>query len=276
MAGEMFGITREKATKVFGEQHDTYPSDKDAEEGLAKLTGATERIIENQNKRRLAGRTISGELYPRMCCLIAMSEAFGLKIDESLISQPVSALLEEHREKVEEELENNLREREQAQAEDRAELGRKEEALAEETERSRAEMRQRESALQEDRDDLERRESQFAEEKRQFRAREAEVKAIDADVKRRQERISKWTILRNEFSAGGLLEPKPGKSLALAQAEVEERYQNERCSQDNGYAHYEHRDRAKRIRTAIEKEEWTFNIVTAPLRAVIHRIVELA
>ena len=248
MVREIFGVTGQQSTEVFGRLYDAYSNDKEAEERLAEMLDTTARIVENQNKRRLEGKHLSGELLPIMCCRIDKAVAFGLEIDDPRLSQSISGLLVEYREEIREEYEDDLREREQALAESEAELDRREAALAEETERSRAEMSEGEDALEERRLALQEREFGVAERVRQVQEREAEVKASDADIKKREERISNWTILRNEFSAGGLLEPEPGKTLALARAEFEERFQNERCSQYDRYDLYGHRYRAKRDR----------------------------
>ena len=277
MDREFLSITGERATEVFGKLYADYADDGTARKELAKLTGTTARIIGNQNRRRLEGNTISGEIYPRMCYLIAMSEVFGLEIKDLSVSQPFSTLLEDYRKKVEVEIENNLQEREQALAEVGHELGRREAVLAEESERSLSDMKEREEALAEVRRELDRRTCEVTEQERQARAHEAEVKASAADVEEHEAFKRILGIIREECREGGILYPKPGRSLALALAEFRERYQMELYGARHPmYLYLDYGERNKSHRIAIEIEERTFNFFAAPLRATIHKIVELA
>ena len=95
--------------------------------------------------------------------------------------------------------------------------------------------------------------------------------------------MTKWAVIAEEFKPGGLLESQPGKSVALLQAEFEERYQNEHFDsrRQRHITHgdrliIENRKRAGSRRIAIEEEERTFNIMVRPLRAIIHKIATSA
>ena len=100
MGREFLGITSRQATEDFGRLYDAYPNDREAQAALAEELETTPRIIENQKKRCLDGKDITGELFPIICSRRDRSEAFGLEISDPRLSQPTQGLLAEYREEI--------------------------------------------------------------------------------------------------------------------------------------------------------------------------------
>ena len=138
-------------------------------------------------------------------------------------------------------------------------LSEREEALAEEKTKLQAEARRTQKILEERLRDIDEQERHLDERVRSAAKREAEADRREDRVEERERRTSKWEIIKKEFGVGGLLEDQHGKSLELAQLEVEEKYQTEVAVWGNP-AHA--RDR----RITLEQQERTFNIMAAPLR----------
>lgn len=267
-------MTRDREVmEAFGQLVDHFGADNEGFSEVAGQLDVTIRILRNQYGKLQRGENISGEARARILWRIDKCELFGLEICDKRLAQSSLELRHILIKDIRSELIAELRKREQALDEREADLRRREETLAEKSKESEAAMSNYEKILDERRDDLDQSETdnierrkEIGEREAEIKARAAEVKALAAAVKRREKAVSEWEIVRKALRPGGLLAPAPCKSLALAAAEFEERYQKEFAMSSNA------RD-AEKIRLELDLRERTFNLSTAPLRWIIYKIV---
>lgn len=187
MNSSILGMTDADVTRGFVQLYNRFPSDKEAQEQLAKLFDVSPKTIRDQFQRTAKGKNISATLLAKMCWLIYMARASQTHVRDPELLDPSSELRQEAlyalRAELREEIEEELREEIEALKEEMAERRMKEKA-------EKQTMKQREENVT-----------------------RRERKVAQSGHRRR--------IILEEMTEGGLLEPSATKSLLGAKLELE-------------------------------------------------------